>query len=79
MEIVYALAIGMLAGCRRVAAASPTHLSGAAGADAALLRDQSLYLRHGPARPASGRPIIDPAPGPSIPRSTPTRYRRRWY
>ena len=54
MEIVYALAIGILAGAGVWLLLRPRTFQVLMGLTLAFLRDQSLYFRHGPARLASG-------------------------
>ena len=52
MEIVYALAIGVLAGSGVWLLLRPRTFQVLDGARAAVVRDQSVHLRHGPARNA---------------------------
>ena len=55
MEVVLSLAIGVLGGVGRLAAAAPAHLPGDHGPRAAVVRGQPVHLQH-------GQPVVDSEP-----------------
>ena len=66
MEVVLALAIGVLAGVGRLAAAAAAHLPGDHRPVAAVLRGQPVHLQHGAAARSGPPPIVAKA-GPVDP------------